>query len=71
MLSNDHPMLLGIQQFGVFSEEELRIISNCFEPVSYEKDTIVLEIGEVNDKLFFIEEGILQEFSYKDKDFIG
>jgi CRP/FNR family transcriptional regulator, anaerobic regulatory protein len=68
MLNNDHPMLLGIQQFGVFSEEELRIVSNYFEPVSYEKDTIILEIGEVNDKLFFIEEGILQEFSYKDQD---
>ena len=68
MLNNDHPMLVGIQQFGIFSEEELNIISNYFEPVSFEKDTIILEIGEVNDKLFFVEEGILQEFSYQSQD---
>lgn len=68
MLSNDHPMLLGIQQFGTFSEEELNVISNYFEPITYEKDTIILEIGEVNDKLFFVEKGVLQEFSYQEQD---
>lgn len=68
MLSLDHPMLLGIQQFATFAEQDLTIISSYFEPVSYDKDTIILDIGEINDKLYFIEEGILQEFSYQDED---
>lgn len=68
MLSLDHPMLLGLQQFTAFSETDLHILSQHFKPVSYEKDTIILNIGEVNDKLYFVEEGVLQEFSYQEED---
>lgn len=68
MLSFDHPMLLGLQQFTAFSETDLHILSQYFKPISYEKDTIILNIGEVNDKLYFVEEGVLQEFSYQEED---
>lgn len=68
MLSLDHPMLLGVQQFTAFSEADLHILSQYFKPISYEKDTIILNIGEINDKLFFVEEGVLQEFSYQEED---
>ncbi len=68
MLSLDHPMLLGLQQFTAFSETDLHILSQHFKPASYEKDTIILNIGEVNDKLYFVEEGVLQEFSYQEED---
>ncbi len=68
MLSLDHPMLLGLQQFAAFSEADLQVLSQNFKPISYEKDTIILDIGEINDKLFFIEEGVLQEFSYQEED---
>ena len=64
MLSLDHPMLLGIQQFAAFTEEDLHLLSQYFKPISYEKDTIILDIGEINDKLYFVEAGVLQEFSY-------
>ncbi|GAB2625722.1 Crp/Fnr family transcriptional regulator [Emticicia sediminis] len=68
MLSFDHPMLLGLQQFTAFSETDLYILSQYFKPISYEKDTIILNIGEINDKLYFVEEGVLQEFSYQEED---
>ncbi len=65
MLSLNHPMLSGIQQFAAFSEEDLHLLSQYFKPISYEKDTIILNIGEINDKVFFVEQGVLQEFSYQ------
>lgn len=68
MLSLDHPMLLGLQQFATFAEKDLQILSQYFKPVSYEKDTILLDIGEINDKLYFVEEGVLQEFSYQEEE---
>jgi len=68
MLSLDHPMLLGLQQFATFDEKDLQILSQYFKPVSYEKDTILLDIGEINDKLYFVEEGVLQEFSYQEEE---
>jgi CRP-like cAMP-binding protein len=68
MLSLDHPMLLGLQQFATFAEKDLQILSQYFKPVSYEKDTILLNIGEINDKLYFVEEGVLQEFSYQEEE---
>ena len=68
MLSLDHPMLLGLQQFTAFSETDLYVLSQYFKPISYEKDTIILNIGEINDKLYFVEEGVLQEFSYQDEE---
>lgn len=64
MLSLDHPMILGVQQFSSFSEVDLYVMSQYFKPISYEKDTIILNIGEINDKMFFVEEGVLQEFSF-------
>lgn len=68
MLSLDHPMLLGLQQFTAFSETDLYVLSQYFKPISYEKDTIILNIGEINDKLYFVEEGVLQEFSYMEEE---
>jgi CRP-like cAMP-binding protein len=68
MLSLDHPMLLGLQQFTAFSEADLYVLSQYFKPISYDKDTIILNIGEINDKLYFVEEGVLQEFSYMEED---
>lgn len=68
MLSLDHPMLFVLQQFATFTENDLQILSQYFKPVSYEKDTILLDLGEINDKLYFVEEGVLQEFSYQEED---
>lgn len=68
MLNLDHPMLLGLQQFTSFSEVDLYILSQYFKRVSYDKYTTILNIGEINDKLYFVEEGVLQTFSYQEED---
>ncbi len=68
MLNLDHPMLLGLQQFTSFSEVDLYVLSQYFKRVSYDKYTIILNIGEINDKLYFVEEGVLQTFSYQEED---
>jgi CRP-like cAMP-binding protein len=67
MLSLDHPMLLGMQQLVTLSEDELKIIGSYFKPIVYEKDTIILKIGQIDTRLFFVEEGVLQEFSYQEE----
>ncbi|MFY7910720.1 MAG: Crp/Fnr family transcriptional regulator [Emticicia sp.] len=66
MLSLEHPLFLGLQQYTTFSESDLHKLMQYFKPISFEKDTIILDIGEINDKLFFVEEGVLQEFSYQE-----
>ena len=54
--------------FGVFNTTEIEQILQCFEPKSYTKGTIIVDIGQVNDKMYFIEKGMLREFSYQDQD---
>ena len=53
--------------FGVFNTTEIEQILQCFEPKCYTKGTIIVDIGQVNDKMYFIEKGMLREFSYQDQ----
>ena len=54
--------------FGCFATTEIEHILSQFEPKIYQKGAIVLDFGQINDKLYFIELGILREFSMKDQD---
>lgn len=54
--------------FEILTAEEAADIASCFRVKTYPKGKILLGIGEINDKLFFIEEGITREFSYLDQD---
>ena len=65
MLSLDHPMILGVQQFSSFSEVDLYVMSQYFKPISYEKDTIILNIGEINDKMFLWKKESYKNFRIK------
>lgn len=51
-------MLLGLQQYAQFTQENLQTVAQYFKLESYEKDTIILDIGHVNNKLYFVEEGV-------------
>jgi CRP-like cAMP-binding protein len=42
----------------------LQYIDTLFEKVSFEPDEFVLKEGEISDKIYFVESGILCEFSY-------
>lgn len=68
-MKNKNPVLYNLfSSFGVFSSAEIEHITSQFEPKTYQKGTVVLDFGEINDKLYFIESGILREFSMKDQD---
>ena len=54
--------------FDCFTTAEIEHILSQFEPKTYQKGVIVLDFGQINDKLYFIESGILREFSMKDQD---
>lgn len=67
-MKNKNPVLYNLfTSFGVFSSTEVEQIISQFEPKTYQKGAVVLDIGEMNDKLYFIESGILREFSMKDQ----
>lgn len=54
--------------FGIFSTAEIEQIISQFETKTYHKGKVILDFGEINDKLYFIESGILREFSIQDQD---
>ncbi|MFY7911553.1 MAG: Crp/Fnr family transcriptional regulator [Emticicia sp.] len=68
-MKNKNPVLYNLfSSFGVFSSAEIEHILSQFESKIYKKGAVILDIGEINDKLYFIESGILREFSVKDQD---
>lgn len=68
-MKNKNPVLYNLfSSFGVFSSAEIEHILSQFESKIYQKGAVVLDFGEINDKLYFIESGILREFSMKDQD---
>ena len=52
------------QQNHKLSTELLQNIDTFFEKISFEPNEFLLKEGEVSDKIFFVESGILREFSY-------
>lgn len=66
-MKNKNPVLYNlVSSFGVFSSVEIEQIISQFEPKTYQKSALVLDFGEMNDKLYFIESGILRAFSMED-----
>ena len=53
---------------GTLTDTDIEYILSQFESASYQKGTIILGIEQVNDKLIYIQTGILREYSYKDQD---
>jgi CRP-like cAMP-binding protein len=56
------------ESFAVFTSAEIEQTLQYFEYESYTKGTIIVNIGQVNDKMYFIENGMLREFSYQDEE---
>jgi CRP-like cAMP-binding protein len=67
--SSNNPILYNLfSSFGIFSTAEIEQIISQFETKTYQKGKVILDFGEINDKLYFIESGILREFSMQDQD---
>jgi CRP-like cAMP-binding protein len=52
----------------VFTSAEIKQILKYFEYKSYTNGTIIVDIGQVNDKMYFVENGVLREFSYQEQE---
>ncbi|MDP1814712.1 MAG: Crp/Fnr family transcriptional regulator [Leadbetterella sp.] len=57
-----------IISYNIFTETEIKKIRSAFVPFSFEANALLLQKGEISDKIFFIESGILREFSFSDAD---
>jgi CRP-like cAMP-binding protein len=57
-----------IRSYNIFTETEIKKIRSAFVPFSFEANALLLQKGEISDKIFFIESGILREFSFSDAD---
>lgn len=68
MLRTQNPIYQFFASFGLLTNGELKQIVALFKPTVYDEGTIIANVGEINDKLYYIEEGIIREFSYQDQD---
>lgn len=58
------PLTQFLRSFNFFTENEIATIQNSFSPIGFEESAIMLNKGEISDKIFYITEGILREYSY-------
>ena len=68
MISYTHPLYELFNSFGLLTEAEIAVILSHFKPKSYKIGTILVNFGEINDKIYFIEKGILREFSEQEQE---
>lgn len=63
MIGNLEQLIIGKIQLN---EEELRLVLSYFKPLTVQKSEILLEKGQVSDRLFFIVKGCLRLFYTND-----
>ncbi|GGD74820.1 hypothetical protein GCM10011514_43550 [Emticicia aquatilis] len=63
-----HPLYELFNSFGLLTEAEITLVLSHFKPKSHTPGTILVNFGEINDKLYSIEKGILREFSEQEQD---
>ncbi len=63
-----HPLHKRFNSFGLLTEAEITHTLSYFKPKSYKTGKILVNFGEINDKLYFIEKGILREFSEQEQE---
>lgn len=57
-----------IKSFNIFNEAEVEKICNAFIPISFSAKSLLLNEGEICNKVYYVYEGVLREFSYIDTD---
>ena len=68
MLIYTHPLHHLFNSLGLLTGAEITHILSNFKPNSHKTGTILVNFGEINDKLYFIEKGILREFSEQEQE---
>ena len=64
MRKNIVPFTPFLKNFNLFTEAEISKIQNSFSPISFEEQDIMLHEGEISDRILYVTEGVLREFSY-------
>ena len=64
MLPIPTPLYQLFDSFGVFATDKIEHILTHFEFKIYKEGVVLVDIGQINDKMYFIESGVLREFSY-------
>jgi CRP-like cAMP-binding protein len=62
------PISNFLESFNLFSSREIQKIIEAFSPAIFEEGSYLLQKGEVSDKIYFILEGLLREYSYIEED---
>jgi CRP/FNR family transcriptional regulator len=57
------PFTPFLKSFNLFTEAEISKIQNTFSPISFEEQDIMLHEGEICDRIFYMSEGVMREFS--------
>lgn len=57
-----------IKSFNIFNISEVEKICNAFVPISFSAKSLLLNEGEICNKVYYVYEGVLREFSYIDTD---
>lgn len=60
-----HPFRKYIVNYTSLSEEEWTQIENCLTRIEYNKGDIILESGKICRKLYFLEEGFLRFYLFR------
>lgn len=56
------------KDLDLLTESEISTILSYFKLKTYKTGTILVNFGEINDKLYFVEVGLLREFSEQEQD---
>lgn len=61
-----HPFRAFIEKYQKLSEPEWEEIKSCLVLKTYPKNTLILESGKICSKLYFLEQGFLRYYLWKD-----
>lgn len=54
-------------QLNILTESEIEVLISKFYPEVYQPKSIILNKGDINDKLYIVEYGVVREFSYNEE----
>lgn len=66
-----HPFKKYILEYNPLGKEEWQRIENCLTRKEYKKGEVILESGKICRKLYFLEEGFLRFFIFRDGETIS
>lgn len=64
--SVDKIILNTLKQITGFTDSELDVVLQYFEQKSYRKKTVIIDVGEVANEVFFVVKGCMRLFCWKD-----